>query len=341
MVTNHSYISCHSVLEVFFTYSTIPEQGKVFIENNMGYLNSALEKFGLVILQKENQLCLHEIGCPEQISKEILIEKMKQISEEIESNRLDFDKLVKQVVSESNKIILELCGDLFQNIENREVKVFPSTPFKEDWSANLDISFQAGVSGHELTIVYPEPYEFTDAMKIAAMKLTSKHANFVSTYLYRCIRAPCHEIIHIFQNLKKQEDTDPLSWSAEHDASYFSGSLCYQVIQKLDFLHPGFFDELVMVWKMELDHIKDNFKDLENLYLEWRNSFGLTQIGELPNGGSHYFKDRVAYDSMSTDKEILRKQICLCFKDREGDVRSEENKKRVLDARFDLNEFVF
>ena len=52
----------------------------------------------------------------------------------------------------------------------------------------------------------------------------------MSISLARCLKAISHEIVHCLQSKIKQTDPEPMSWSAEHDASYLAGSLLYSAI---------------------------------------------------------------------------------------------------------------
>lgn len=326
-------ISCLTILEALLTGNE-NKSTQNYLTKHIDHANEILSEWDIEIDKTKKQLVSSDNN--QEISKQDVQEILSKLSLQINQIHFDFDKIVKRVVEESVKIIKNLCSDIFENIP--EIKVFPSCPFKEDWSANFDISFQAGISSHELTIVYPQPYQFTPAMKKAAMQLTSQ--NLFASYLYRCIRAPCHEIIHILQSIKKQEGTDPWNWSAEHDASYISGSLCYQVIKHLNLgLHESFFGELVMIWELELIQLKKQFFEQQELYRSWCNYFGLNEVGELPPGCNHYFKDCIAFENMSCSLDVLQKQLFLCFRDREGNVRKEENVENVLSSKFEICEF--
>lgn len=56
---------------------------------------------------------------------------------------------------------------------------------------------------------------------------TSGH--FRLLFFLACSRIMCHEVIHCIQHLAEQQDSDPVSWSAEHDASY----VCHSLVSRL------------------------------------------------------------------------------------------------------------
>jgi hypothetical protein len=122
-----------------------------------------------------------------------------------------------------------------------------------------------------------------------------------------------------------QKDLDPLSWSAEHDASYLSGSLLAVALIQID---PEFWRVYKGLWTEEIKERMQEMQDekVEFEYQKWKNSFGLESPEQFIvdiETASFLFKDRLAYEAMTEDMQEFMNQFKTCFDDgkRTGDVR--------------------
>lgn len=102
----------------------------------------------------------------------------------------------------------------------------------------------------------------------------------------------CHESIHLVQGVANQVDRDPMSWSAEHDASRGALLVLTAVARRLpDLYPPGALEEISLKGARSAVDVVNAWTE-ENLeaYNRWAQSFGLKPPGAGLNGDLRFHR---------------------------------------------------
>eukprot|EP01125_Pyxidicula_operculata_P014023 TRINITY_DN464_c0_g2_i1.p1 TRINITY_DN464_c0_g2~~TRINITY_DN464_c0_g2_i1.p1 ORF type:complete len:390 (+),score=45.49 TRINITY_DN464_c0_g2_i1:1-1170(+) len=117
------------------------------------------------------------------------------------------------------------------------------------------------------------------------MKKESSLGLFYAIFCGRCYRVPCHEIIHIIQDIANQRGN---YYTAEHDASYVMLPLLCQVStlpELKDLFTKGVLETMIM---STVNVAKQTWKNWSHqkkqIYERWKLSFGLVEIPEWQEG---------------------------------------------------------
>ncbi|KAL6050230.1 hypothetical protein QOT17_019945 [Balamuthia mandrillaris] len=136
-------------------------------------------------------------------------------------NIFDYDAIVKRITDSVVKIVSRLCP-FFDATDLSNIYTKPTVPFGEEWSVYIDISFEGGGDRGNL-VAYPNAYRFPPRLVEAWQSTAHRKDCIYRDFYFRCFAAPPHEVVHCLQAKAKQLDSNPLFWSAEHDASFLAG----------------------------------------------------------------------------------------------------------------------
>lgn len=294
-------------------------------------VKNTLKQYNIEIIENENILKL--LQEPLKIKSVI-----KELEKDLNEYEYDYKSIVNLMYQESLKVILELCPYIkksdFNDIYTTEI-----VPFNEEWSTFIDISFQAG-GDHGNQIAFPNANKFNKEHIKAWNQMTKYPNRHKRDYYFRCFTAICHEIIHCIQVKLKQIDNDPLSWSAEHDASYLANSLLYYISYNELHDSTGLFEEILVLCVDDTLHQMEKFEKSNEDYQKWVDSFGLISPSKevVVDGVATYFKMRISIEATVYQKEDLIDQLDNCFKDRTGNVHElkKEFKKVKMTNLFEI-----
>jgi len=164
--------------------------------------------------------------------------------------------------------------------------VHPGELWTEEWAAMYMCCWQA--SGAEKSLLCPpvhvwEDHHFAWRNQKEATKRT--HTEILMGEYMACFLIPCHEVIHIAQHIAGLTDSDPTSYSAEHDASRLNMPLLLLVLQEDCGIPAWFVPVLIMqainsalLVEMAMSALPDA-PVIMAAYRSWADSFGL----ESPN----------------------------------------------------------
>lgn len=240
-------------------------------------------------------------------------------------------RIIKSAVSCLSRMLPHL--DLSPLAELRVARTHISG---EDFMIPYEVSFQTdGVR----EMCFPDPYRLSEQHLKLLMGPSTNRGRFFRRHFYACLKTTCHEMLHSIQALAKQVDNKHCSWSSEHDASVASNSLFWAIAQcpeLKDIFQPGL-AESILLYSLE-----GNLRtwagwpaEYKSEYMKWRNAFGLVSPGEIISSQPRVdtvFKGLVGIENTYFEPEQLQAQLDLLFKDRTGDVYSEDNVAR-LEAR--------
>ncbi|KAL6046595.1 hypothetical protein QOT17_022122 [Balamuthia mandrillaris] len=240
-------------------------------------------------------------------------------------NIFDYDAIVKRITDSVVKIVSRLCP-FFDATDLSNIYTKPTVPFGEEWSVYIDISFEGGGDRGNL-VAYPNAYRFPPRLVEAWQSTAHRKDCIYRDFYFRCFAAPPHEVVHCLQAKAKQLDSNPLFWSAEHDASFLAGSLLAAVAKEpdnADLFPQGTFEEHLVVWVDFLKHHHSRVSpSINQQYEAWRDAFGsVAPTSDVPDtpGASFYFKHRIALEGMTEEEETLKEHLWSLFENRTGDV---------------------
>ena len=130
--------------------------------------------------------------------------------------------------------IVDLLTEYLPYVDLRPVAaaaVVPITPSGEEFMVPYELSWEANSAGG--TVAFPDPDKLTPAHITALCGLygSLSPAHFRLQFLMACFHIPCHEVVHLVQGAAGQTDSNPYSFSAEHDASRVNFSILWQLLQ--------------------------------------------------------------------------------------------------------------
>jgi hypothetical protein len=265
---------------------------------------------------------------PKPLTYAELFALQKKIEEKLFSpNLFSYHTIVSTLLSTLVPLFQSHCSSFFDVSLLNSIYAKPSTPFGEEWSAQFDIAFEGGGEGGNL-VLYPDANQFNPFLIQYWDSIARSPGRVYIDFVARCLKAVSHEIVHCIQSKVKQQDTHPLSWSAEHDASYLSGSLLHAVAghPKLrEVLFEGWWEWLVQDWVDECTHQHYLYPSYSNKeYKKWRDSFGLVAPSDdvllVRPGVAYYFKNFIALESMVANSSQVKERLSACFEGRVGDV---------------------
>ncbi|MDP2439157.1 MAG: hypothetical protein Q8P67_25700 [archaeon] len=260
-------------------------------------------------------------------------EEVETVKEGIQEGLLlpgvfDYEGLVTALIRVLVRVVDEKCAGFLDTSRVREIYGRKTVPFGEEWSAPFDVAFQGG-GDHGNEVAYPDANEFNGVLVEYYDRLCRVRGRIFVDFFARCLKACSHEIVHCLQARAGQVDGDPLSWSAEHDASFLSGSLMAAAKgdPSLQQLGDGWWEWLLLEWGLECEHqhFRSSGYALKQ-YARWRDSFGLQPPApdtfRVRDGVSLFFKNAIAFEALTADPDLLQLQLEACFKGRAGDVYS-------------------
>jgi hypothetical protein len=269
-----------------------------------------LQNFDISLTQEDSLLTID--------SKENLRKEIENYYKKEDKNiEYDYKTISEEILEKSLKAILKLCP--YMKEDYSKIHMIQSTPFNEEWSQQVDISFQAGSdNGNE--IVFPNAMKFGEIQIQASKAITKRRYSHKREFFNYCFLDIPHELIHCVQSKRKQVDTDPYSWSAEHDASYLALSILHSILYKEE---DSQFEELIINLLDDLKYFDEVHELLDGEYKKWRNSFGLfapEKSHAVSSTASLFFKEKISFEAMVESDDDLKDQLDTVFKDRIGDV---------------------
>ena len=207
-----------------------------------------------------------------------------------------------------------------------ELRVAPNSVSGEPFMVPFEACFQTDAANRVVSV--PDPDELTEAHRELMMERhrSATVADLHADFFLVCLIAPCHEILHAVQHLAGQQDPDPQSWSAEHDASYACLSLFWAASAHpiFDAVLPPGFRELAAAH--ELRRAAKRAARLgpadRDAYRAWRRSFGADgppPQDDAPPYLEGDFKSVLAVEAFS--RAHLAEQLGALFRGRTGDVQ--------------------
>lgn len=240
---------------------------------------------------------------------------------------VDFLAMVACVSRVIIRVVTAACSDV-KGLSPDAVSVVPVVPSGEDFMVQFETSWAADSGA--TCIVVPDPFKLTPAHveRMMGHWQSTGPSQFLYHFLLSCFLVPCHEVLHLVQHAVGQVDREPLSFSAEHDASRANYSLLWAVLQDPTIapVVPPSFPFLLLVTGMRKAQLySSGWSDTAWLeYSEWMASFGLTapRSAEVRDSASmvNQFKWVCAAEGFQKGPEDLTTQLQLCFQDRHGDV---------------------
>ena len=239
----------------------------------------------------------------------------------------NYEQLVQALIKSVVKIVSEKCRDFLDVALLETIYARKTVPFGEEWSAGFDIAFEGG-GDHGNVVAYPDANNFNAVLLKYWYSIARIPGRVYVDFFARCLKACSHEVVHCIQSKHRQVDPDPLSWSAEHDASFLAGSLmaaaCREPALQTQ-LGEGWWEWLMLDWALECEHQHSRYRGYtQEQYLLWRNAFGLVPPAEdvvkARRGVMHYLKNIISFEAMSFSPDVLQIQLEACFRDRTGDV---------------------
>jgi Txe/YoeB family toxin of Txe-Axe toxin-antitoxin module len=265
-----------------------------------------LEKLNISLVQEESLLTIDN-------TEKLRTEIQNYYKKEDKDIVYDYKTIAEGILEKSLSTILRLCP--YMKEDYSKIHLTQSTPFKEEWSQQIDISFQAGSdNGNE--IVYPNAMNFGEIQIQASQAITNRRYSHKREFFHYCYLDIPHELIHCVQSKRKQVDSDPYSWSAEHDASYLAFSILQSILYKEE---DSQFEELIINLLDDLKYFDEVHEMLDGDYQKWRNSFGLfapEKAHNVSSTASLFFKEKLSFESMVESDDDLKDQLDTIFKDR-------------------------
>ncbi len=183
----------------------------------------------------------------------------------------------------------------------REVTVASVLPSGDELMVPYECSFEANWSWRRVS--YPDPFVLTPAhvkemMERHAISSSHSHSDSHSSNSGRgrflrnfgCffpLGVLSHEVIHLVQGMLQQIDSDPHSWSAEHDASYVRSTLLYamcrgspdsagrKLLTEGGIWYDGLLESILIHDIDEASMFRASWStDVRQSYIEWRDSLG-------------------------------------------------------------------
>jgi hypothetical protein len=257
----------------------------------------------------------------------------------------DYGKVMRQINASTCKVISRFCAPEIGMEESKmlgllnEIEMHETVPeIDAPWLIPFEINFEANFA-HK-SIRYPNMYKLTKAHHTEALnwyedskwglkkknitpeEISLAQQGMISClYFWECLKVSSHELVHCVQSIAGQIDNSPLSWSAEHNASFLEKSLLWKTAEdEGDALFPpGFIDLIMFVESQFASSIwHEAFTDMQrSQYLIWRETFGLIppsvpEVNENPKVVDH-FKTILSHESMCTSDEDLSAQVKLVF----------------------------
>jgi len=297
-----------------------------------------LGEFGLELIAVESNFSFHIQN--QSTRQSLTIEELSTFLEKAEQrllrpNLFSYSTLVSSLVSSITSLLSDSFPEIFpSSLLLSSIYSKPTTPFGEEWSAMYDIAFEGG-GDHGNLVAYPDANNFNSFLIDYWHKLAVSPNRIYVDFFSRCVRAISHEIVHCLQSKLKQIDNNPQSWSAEHDASYLSGSLLYAATKQTkvnghsldELLFQGWYEWMMLTWQDEVSHQKAMFDGyVGREYEKWKDSFGLTppanDVTQIRTGTGYYFKNVIAFEALNISPQLMQVQIKACFQNRTGDVYS-------------------
>lgn len=245
-------------------------------------------------------------------------------------NVFNFEYILKHTFRLASEVIMERCPyveGIKEHLSSYKVK--PTVLSGASFMLPFECSFETNVG--ERVLSYPDVYDLPEKHFEYMLKRYRKpNAGALYIHLYHlCYYVMCHEVIHCVQHAAKQKDSNPLSWSAEHDASFVSLSLFRGIAARKDTIktvlfHAGLLDQVLAIAYTQAVAYKKRWTPIcEEEYKRWRNSFAM----EAPNAAvgnnsqlTSEFKEVLAVEYFFDGDDELQAQLDLLFKDRTGNV---------------------
>ena len=218
---------------------------------------------------------------------------------------------------------------VFDVAKLREVYTTKTVPFCEEWSAQLDISFESGADRGR-AIACPDPHSLTGPSREAWGKMVATPGAFYRSWVARTYHAIPHEVFHCVQSFTAGF-CDKGKWFSEFGATAVCVNLlCYMArAQAFREAHPaaerlfpqGSLELLMVDLEQTVGHLREAFAEaewVEDLYVRWESSFGREAPERLTTvpGASYYAKSRIALGAPyigSTNKQEYRDLVLMCL----------------------------
>jgi 3'-5' exonuclease len=199
----------------------------------------------------------------------------------------------------------------------------------------FEIAFETNMASR--CVSFADPYTIPEAHVKAMLKRwhVQSFGELVYHFYLGCFHIPCHEFVHCVQHELKQVDSDPYSWSAEHDASVLSLCLLNAVcggLPECQAHNNAQFPMSLCNHVLAIVAPKNNrlfnawSDDIRENYFKWRNNFGLVApdktIISADNEITGQFKSSIAVDTFAHDTNRLPELLQLLIESRSGDVYS-------------------
>ena len=167
--------------------------------------------------------------------------------------------------------------------------VHPQEIWTEDWAVPYMCTWMAEGTRNEL-LCPPWHVWGTPHLDYLSTKWGDSEPEIWLAQYLSCFLIPCHEVVHIAQTKHNLTDSDPTSYSAEHDASRLNMPLLLLVLrsdtmweQQLDWFTPVLMVQAINKAIQARDGIKRLPKPdvVLSAYRNWADSFGLQSPTEI------------------------------------------------------------